>query len=198
MSSRDTILKALREAAPGGVEAPAMYTPDAPAADLLESFEFRLKACGGELAVLRSVEELAPLLSARWPDLAERSVYSTNPAAVPTSLPEAAFTDTAALQHLDLAIVDGCECVAENAAVWVPAGAVPHRSLLYLAEHLVLIVRRDALLPTMHEAYARLAQRGDTSGYFIAGPSKTSDIAQCLVIGAQGPRSCLVCMVGDA
>jgi L-lactate dehydrogenase complex protein LldG len=196
VSSRDAILNALRAAAPGGGDAPPIYVPDAPQADLLELFQTRLKACGGTMARVERFADIAPLLAERWPGLAEKSVYSTNAEAIATTLPEADYGDTAALQHLDLAVVDGRECVAENAAVWVPAGAVPHRSMLYLAEHLVLIVQRDALLPTMHEAYANLAARGDTSGYFIAGPSKTSDIAQCLVIGAQGPRSCLVCVVG--
>ena len=48
----------------------------------------------------------------------------------------------------------------------------------------------------MHAAYARLAERPIGYGMFIAGPSKTADIEQALVIGAHGPRSCTVLLVG--
>jgi L-lactate dehydrogenase complex protein LldG len=41
----------------------------------------------------------------------------------------------------------------------------------------------------MHQAYQKLAHRERTFGLFISGPSKTADIEQCLVIGAQGAMS---------
>jgi L-lactate dehydrogenase complex protein LldG len=44
----------------------------------------------------------------------------------------------------------------------------------------------------MHAAYAALAGGDYGWGAFVSGPSKTADIEQALVIGAQGPRSLLV------
>ncbi|MGH6693078.1 MAG: LutC/YkgG family protein, partial [Gammaproteobacteria bacterium] len=79
---------------------------------------------------------------------------------------------------------------AENGAVWVPAGSLPQPAALFLAEHVALVVRMGDVVADMHEAYARLA-RGPLPAYgvFVAGPSKTADIEQALVIGAHGPRA---------
>ncbi len=48
----------------------------------------------------------------------------------------------------------------------------------------------------MHEAYERLHFDGPRFGAFISGPSKTADIEQSLVIGAHGPRSLTVFLIG--
>jgi L-lactate dehydrogenase complex protein LldG len=48
----------------------------------------------------------------------------------------------------------------------------------------------------MHDAYRRVAFPGAGFGTFIAGPSKTADIEQALVIGAHGARSCTLFLVG--
>ena len=42
----------------------------------------------------------------------------------------------------------------------------------------------------MHEAYSTV--QNDSYGCFISGPSKTADIAQALVMGAQAAREVVV------
>ncbi len=47
----------------------------------------------------------------------------------------------------------------------------------------------------MHQAYKLIAERKRNFGLFISGPSKTADIEQCLVIGAQGAMSLTVFLI---
>jgi L-lactate dehydrogenase complex protein LldG len=49
----------------------------------------------------------------------------------------------------------------------------------------------------MHEAYQRIRINEYGYGVFIAGPSKTADIEQSLVIGAHGPRSLEVFLIEE-
>ena len=72
--------------------------------------------------------------------------------------------------------------------------------ICFISEYLVLIVPKETIVSNMHEAYDRLKAMGDASskygfGTFISGPSKTADIEQALVYGAQAARgmTILVC-----
>lgn len=103
-----------------------------------------------------------------------------------------AESTAAELVEVQLAIIRGRFGVAENAAIWVDDAQLPHRALPFVAEHCVLILRPEDLVADMHEAYAVLASNAYGWGAFISGPSKTADIEQSLVIGAQGPRTLLV------
>ena len=71
-------------------------------------------------------------------------------------------------------------------------GRAHHRAIYFIAQHLVLVVPREALLDHLHQAYERLSFAGAGYGLFISGPSKTADIEQSLVIGAHGARSLTV------
>ena len=67
------------------------------------------------------------------------------------------------------------------------------RAVLFISESLVIIVDRNDIVSNMHEAYARIDNPG--YGCFISGPSKTADIAQALVMGAQAAREVLYVIV---
>jgi L-lactate dehydrogenase complex protein LldG len=47
----------------------------------------------------------------------------------------------------------------------------------------------------MHQGYDKIAAAQSGFGLFLAGPSKTADIEQSLVIGAQGAKSLRVVLV---
>jgi len=78
----------------------------------------------------------------------------------------------------------------------VPCDAIRPRGAFVVAEHLALVVAARDVVHDMHEAYRRISFPGAGFGTFIAGPSKTADIEQALVIGAHGARSCTLYLVG--
>jgi L-lactate dehydrogenase complex protein LldG len=82
--------------------------------------------------------------------------------------------------------------VAENGAIWLTDATMGDQVLPYITEHLILIIRHDAIVPTLHEAYEQIGNANYTLGTFLAGPSKTADIEQSLVLGAHGSKSLLV------
>jgi L-lactate dehydrogenase complex protein LldG len=101
------------------------------------------------------------------------------------------------LAGVDVAIAEGRFGVAENAAIWITDEELRHRAIYFICQHLVLLVPASEIFSNMHQAYERLAGSFERPGFggFISGPSKTADIEQSLVIGAQGPRSLTVVLV---
>ncbi|MBY0488847.1 MAG: LUD domain-containing protein [Gemmatimonadaceae bacterium] len=85
--------------------------------------------------------------------------------------------------------------VAESGAVWVVPRTADDRQQLFLAEHVTLVVSRASLVDTLHDAYAAIDIAAAPFGCFVAGPSKTADIEQTLVIGAHGPLGLTVELV---
>ena len=100
------------------------------------------------------------------------------------------------MEGIGLAVLPGAFAVAENGAVWLPTDGLRHRGVFVVTEHLALAVPGGEIVNDMHEAYRRIAFPGPGFGTFIAGPSKTADIEQALVIGAHGARTCTVFLVG--
>jgi len=93
------------------------------------------------------------------------------------------------LKHIDLAIVKGEFAVAENGAVWIKNNDNRHRSLYFIAQNIIIVVKKSDILNNMHEAYEKISFDDKGYGVFVSGPSKTADIEQSLVIGAHGPKS---------
>lgn len=87
----------------------------------------------------------------------------------------------------DMVVVRGQLGVAENGAIWIDEHDMQIRKLPFLTNHLVLVLEKIKILPDMHKAYEQVDLERSGFGVFIAGPSKTADIEQSLVIGAHGP-----------
>ena len=93
------------------------------------------------------------------------------------------------LANLDYAFIKGSYAVTENGAIWVSDKNICNRLIPFICKHLVIVIDTAHILADMHQAYAAINIREDGYGVFIAGPSKTADIEQSLVIGAHGPLS---------
>lgn len=90
--------------------------------------------------------------------------------------------------NLDFSIIPGQLGVAENGAIWVTDNEFQIRALPFICEHLILVISAETIVHNMHEAYDKIGIDNPGFGVFIAGPSKTADIEQSLVLGAHGPR----------
>ncbi|HWA96977.1 MAG TPA: LUD domain-containing protein [Pirellulales bacterium] len=175
---------------PGPIEPRTRY-PD-PVAQFITSAEF----VGGRAIVVPEASEIDQRLSELPAWTAARKTISLVPGVGRSTFDLAAVADPHTLEDVDFAILSGQFGVAENAAIWIDDAQLKHRVLPFITQHLSLVISRGEIVNTMHEAYDRLRFDAARFGTFISGPSKTADIEQSLVIGAHGPRSLTVFIVG--
>ncbi|MEL7159241.1 MAG: LUD domain-containing protein [Bacteroidota bacterium] len=187
MSAKASILAAIRANKPGPRPLPELPTYTASPAENLEVFT---EVIGGSKARVIRREELVAYVAEHF--AGAQSIVSTVPE-IAGNFTVAPGTEPLALAGVDLAILKGQFAVAENGAIWMTEDEAVVRVLPFITQHLIIVVE-GSIVPTMHEAYP-LAKVGETGfGVFIAGPSKTADIEQSLVIGAHGPRSLAVAL----
>lgn len=98
------------------------------------------------------------------------------------------------LNGTDVGIVKGDFGVAENGCIWIPQ-TMKERAVCFISDYLVILLKRCDIVNNMHEAYACIQMTDYGYGTFISGPSKTADIAQALVMGAQAARGVTVVLM---
>lgn len=198
MSARDAILAAARRNAP--VPAPRPEVPGALLApsggdrallpDELAALFVTHSAAGGAAVVQATEAEVGAAIHDAYPDASH----------VASAVPEwregtVELADAShGLAEVELFVCEGVLGVAENAAVWLPESRLPSRAAPFLAPHVAVVLRREAIVATMHDAYRQLGAP-EGFGVFVAGPSKTADIEQSLVVGAHGPLSLTIVLV---
>lgn len=99
------------------------------------------------------------------------------------------------LEELEKVCFKGSLGVAENGSVWVYESQMINRLLPFICQHLIIVIDKADIVPTMHHAYKKIDVAKEGFGIFIAGPSKTADIEQSLVIGAHGARTATIYVV---
>lgn len=183
MSSRNQILEAIKNAQPAIKPLPVLdYVVVTPIKEWISSFEQFVNAVGGRV---RFVDQPADL-TLDIENARQEGQLILNRLNGFSSMDEIS-PDLTELEKLDRVYIRGSLGVAENGAIWVEETSMGNRILPFIAQELVLVLREEELVPTMHDAYQRIRINKEGFGVFIAGPSKTADIEQSLVIGAHGP-----------
>ena len=102
------------------------------------------------------------------------------------------------LNGTDVGIIRGQFGVAENGCIWIPQ-TMKEKAICFISENLIILLPKSQIVNNMHEAYKRIEFDKEYDGYgtFISGPSKTADIAQVLVMGAQAARSATILLMPE-
>jgi len=196
MPARDLILSSIRQRLPESSPLPDLDGPWITYPDPIAQFASTLEAIGGHCVRIGLIADVERELNALPEYALATRIVSTVPEWGPNAIDLASIADPHGLEDVQFAILRGEFGVAENAAVWVTDDGLPHRAVYFLCEHLALVVSADAIVHNMAEAYQRIRFAGPRFGTFLTGPSKTADIEQSLVIGAHGPKSLTVFVIG--
>ncbi|WP_044639605.1 LutC/YkgG family protein [Siansivirga zeaxanthinifaciens] len=189
--SRESILNAVRKNKPEALPLPEIdLNVFAEDKDLVKTFIENVQFVGGRAIVLESTDTIDAKIKEFYPH-ASKIVSCTTESSL-GNISISAATEPHGLESIDLAIVKGDLAVSENGAVWIEENDFTIRVLPFITNDLVLIVNKEDIHLHLHDAYETISKRDRTFGLFLSGPSKTADIEQCLVIGAQGAISLTV------
>ncbi|MEP6734193.1 MAG: LUD domain-containing protein [Chryseolinea sp.] len=186
MESRERILAQLKIHQRTNNVLPPLVVPPAQPLNLVDKLVTILTGIGGQVAKVTSWSQIkSELLGMLGPDERAINLISELEFLQPTPLGK----EPHLLENVRLAVLKGHFAVAENGAVWVTSDLMGDRALPFICERLALVVEEKDVVPSMYEAYERIGSASYEFGTFIAGPSKTADIEQSLVLGAHGPKS---------
>ena len=160
--------------------------------DPLVQFISMTENVGGKVIELKPGQDINTLVKELFPD-AKEIASNLEEVTIATRNPDT-IGSPQALNGTDVGVIKGEFGVAENACVWVPQ-TMEEKAVCFISENLVIILKKTEIVNNMHEAYKRIQFNDYGYGTFISGPSKTADIAQVLVMGAQAARTATIVLV---
>ena len=224
MSSRETILKRLKEAAavpselsptPVGLddrirESLKSITPG-DSISLSSQFQKELELVSGEFYQIRKIDDAVPIISRILDENPYNSLAVTGKKACQE------ITSRIEKKHASIRIVRSLEIPypeRKNLLAHVPAALV-HASFAiadigslvfpyddtgtslphFLAECVIALVDKKNLLANQFELVQRLSPDKAKNMVLVTGPSRTADIEKVLILGAHGPKRFIVIMI---
>ncbi|MDN4754507.1 LUD domain-containing protein [Porphyromonadaceae bacterium W3.11] len=161
--------------------------------DKVQAFFDTCNNSGGRAEMLLEGESINEAILRLFPDA--KSIASNLPEIECATFNPDDAEKPADLNGTDLVVCKSVFGVCENGAVYYEQ-AFKHRAIYFISESILIIVDKNNLVDTMHEAYERMpAEHTCEFRGFIGGPSKTADIEQALVKGAHGPKECIMLIV---
>jgi L-lactate dehydrogenase complex protein LldG len=193
MSAREQILRSITANKPSLVELPVMHLEQVISyTDIIAQYKKVLESIGGRAVELNGLQYLQKEI--------ENDKLTGN--YIVNTLPELGLIDEGLkelsshqLAGVEKAFIRGSIGVAENGSIWLYESQMANRLLPFICQHLVLVIEKKDIVATMHHAYQQIDTGKEGFGVFIAGPSKTADIEQSLIIGAHGARSLTVYLI---
>ncbi|MBR5729213.1 MAG: LUD domain-containing protein [Prevotella sp.] len=197
MSNKEDILKRYRENVKVRYDMPSLddikaITYPEPLVQFIKMSE----SVGGQVIEVDPGRDINTLIKELYPDAKE----------IASNLPEITIAtrnpDTVGrardLNGTDVGIIRGMFGVAENGCIWIPQ-QMKEKAVCFISENLIILMPKSQIVNNMHEAYKRIEFDKEYDGYgtFISGPSKTADIAQVLVMGAQAARNVTVLLMPE-
>ncbi|PVX44463.1 L-lactate dehydrogenase complex protein LldG [Flavobacterium sp. 103] len=193
MSVRENILNAIAANQPELVSLPVIDRASVIRyEDLYAQFKTVLESIGGKVELISNTAVLKEQLDT---NRSTGSFIVNTIAALGDVDNHVASLTAIELEKVDKAYIEGTVGVAENGAVWIYESQMINRLVPFICQHLVLVIDKKNIVATLHQAYEKIEVAREGFGVFIAGPSKTADIEQSLVIGAHGARSATVYVV---
>ena len=197
MSNKEEILKRYRANVREKYDMPDLSDINAITyPDPLVQYIKMTESVGGHVIEVKEGQDINTLVKELYPEAKE----------IASNLPEITIAtrnpDTVGqasdLNGADVGIIRGQFGVAENACVWIPQ-QMKEKAVCFISENLVILLPKSQIVNNMHEAYKRIRfdETYDGYGTFISGPSKTADIAQVLVMGAQAARSATILLLPE-
>jgi L-lactate dehydrogenase complex protein LldG len=196
MSSREKILDAIFKCKPALEPLPEIVmAPEYDFNVLVQQFILKAQSSG---AIVIKIENIQIVKNDLQRNL-ENGAYVINAVEALGTVSKAINISTHAdiLEPIEIAYITGTLGVSENGAVWLEESRIRNRLLPFICQHLVIVLDAGKIVATMHDAYKHINIDKEGYGVFLAGPSKTADIEQSLVIGAHGAGSLKVYLTGE-
>ena len=160
--------------------------------DPLVQFISISEGVGGKVVELEPGKDINDLIRELYPEAKE--IASNLPEITIATRNPDTIGSPQALNNTDVGVIRGMFGVAENGCIWIPQQMV-EKAVCFISENLVILLKKSEIVNNMHEAYKRIEFNDYGYGTLISGPSKTADIAQVLVMGAQAARSATVVLM---
>ena len=203
MTAKESILSRLRQNTREQYPLPDLSFPKLTFPDPVAEFiRQTTTTAGASLIEMHDGDDINAIIRQAYPDA---RVIASNVNGVKADINPDEVEKAQDLDGTDVGVVEGGVACAENACVWIPMN-MKQKAVCFVSENLVIIVRRKNIVNNMHEAYDFLSKHGSGIegqqeisrygfGTFISGPSKTADIEQALVYGAQAAKGVTVVLV---
>ena len=189
MSSRDEILGRVRKNQPAPQPLPALPAFEREIEAPMVAFRANLLRMGGKFVEIPVSGDLGATLRGLFPSA--KVICSAVPEFA-GNRPLDRVRAPAELHDVDVGVVRAVYGVVETGSLWLTGAEFQVDALGFLAQHLVVLLDPERLVPTMHDAYRRRADFDAPYGVFMTGPTATADIEGVLIHGAQGIRSLTV------